>query len=142
MNAKIWRVLAKILFYRNDLIEAIKPFFDKLKNENINEEKYIPLLKTFSKNQLEALYENEILTEEKFDSLLPKNQFLTKESNSTVNDIHHKIEEILSGDNIKELDKLLQEEDIKTFNTITKSFLEAEEMEIPLIQYCIMKNAI
>ena len=53
MNAKIWRILAKILFYRNDLIEAIKPFFDKLKNENINEEKYIPLLQTFSKNQLE-----------------------------------------------------------------------------------------
>ena len=37
---------------------------------------------------------------------------------------------------------LLQEKDIKTFNTITKSFLEVKKMDIPLIQYCIMKNAI
>ena len=62
MNVQIWRVLAQILFYRNDLIEAIKPFLENLKNENINDEKYIPLLKTFSKNQLEALYQNEIIT--------------------------------------------------------------------------------
>ena len=59
-----------------------------------------------------------------------------------MNDFETKIEEIISGDKIKELEKLLQEKDIKTFNTITKSFLEAKEMEIPLIQYCIMKKAI
>ena len=59
-----------------------------------------------------------------------------------MNDIKTKIEEIISGDTIKELNKLLQENDIKTFNTITKSFLEVKEMKIPLIQYCIMKNAI
>ena len=41
MKVKIWRTLAQILFYRNDLIETIKPFFDNLKNENINDEKYI-----------------------------------------------------------------------------------------------------
>ena len=74
MIAKIWRVLAQILFYRNDLIETIKPFFENLKNENINDEKYIPLLRTFSKDQLKVLYENEIITEEKFNSLLLKNQ--------------------------------------------------------------------
>ena len=50
MNVKILRVLAHILFYRNDLNETIIPFFENLKNENINDEKYIPLLKTFSKN--------------------------------------------------------------------------------------------
>ena len=49
MIAKIWRVLAQMLFYRNDLIETIKPFFENLKNENINDEKYIPLLKRFQK---------------------------------------------------------------------------------------------
>ena len=38
--------------------------------------------------------------------------------------------------------KLLQEKDIKTVNTITKSFLEVQKMQIPLIQYCIMKKAI
>ena len=73
MNVQIWRVLAQILFYRNDLIETIKPFFENLKNENINDEKYIPLLKTFSIYQLKALYENGIISEEKFNLLIPKN---------------------------------------------------------------------
>ena len=146
MNVKIWRVLAQILFYRNDLIEVIKPFFQNLKNENLNDEKYIPLLKTFSKVQLEVLYQNGIITEEKFNLFLQKNQkenqSSTKEANIRVNDIHTKIEEIISGDKIKEFQELLQEKDIKEFNTITKSFLEIEKMEIPLIQYCIMKKAI
>ena len=66
---------------------------------------------------------------------IPKNQ-------SGLNFISSTIEEIISGDKIKELEKLLQEKDIKSFNTITKSFLEVKKMEIPLIQYCIMKNAI
>ena len=56
-----------MLFYRNDLIETIKPFFENLKNENINDEKYIPLLKTFSKDQLKVLYQNGIITEEKLN---------------------------------------------------------------------------
>ena len=146
MNVQIWRGLAQILFYRNDLFEIIKPFFENLKNENINDEKYIPLLKTFSKDQLKVLYENGIITEEKFNLLLPKNQkenqFSTKETNFKVNDINAKIEEIISGDKSKELDKFIQEKDIKTINTITKSFIEVEEMQIPLIQYCIMKKAI
>ena len=157
MKVKIWTVLAQILFYRNDLIEIIKPFFENLKKENINDEKYIPLLKTFPKDQLEVLYKNGIITEKKFNSLLPKNQnqleldfnftFLTKKaSNITVDEvntkINTKIEEIISGDKIKELQEFVQEKDIKTFNMITKYFLEVERMEIPLIQYCIMKKAI
>ena len=146
MNVHIWRVLTQILFYRNDLIETIKPFFENLKNENINDEKYIPFLQTFSKYHLEVLYQNGIITEEKFNLLIPKNQrenqSSTKGTNSTINDINTKIEEIILGDKIKELDKLLQEKDIKTFNTIRKSFLEVEKMEIPLIQYCVMKEAI
>ena len=117
MIAKIWRVLAQILFYRNDLNETIKPFFENLKNENIfiniNDKKYIPLLKTFSIYQLKALYENGIISEEKFNLLIPKNQkenqSSTKEMNSTINDINTKIEEIISGDKIKELQELLQE---------------------------------
>ena len=44
MIVKIWRTLAQILFYRNDLIETIKPFFENLRNEKINDEKNIPLL--------------------------------------------------------------------------------------------------
>ena len=146
MNVKIWRVLAQILFYRNILNEVIKPFFKNLKNENINDEKYIPYLKTFSKNQLEILYKNKIITLGKFNLLVPKNQKenqpSTNNTNFTEDDMNTKIEEIISGDKIKELQELLQEKDIKTFNTITKSFFEVKKMEIPLIQYCIMKKAI
>ena len=142
MIVRIWKVLAQILFYRNDLIEVVKPFFENLKND----EKYIPFLKTFSKNQLEVLYENRIISEAKFNLLIPKNQkenqSSTKETNFTVNNINTKIEEIISRDKIRGLQELLQEKDVKTFNTITKSFLEVEKMEIPLIQYCIMKKAI
>ena len=61
MNVKIWRFFAQILFYRNDLIEVIKPFFKNLKNDNINDKKYIPFHKTFSKDELKVLYENEII---------------------------------------------------------------------------------
>ena len=141
MISKIWRELAQILFYRNDLIETIKPFFENLKNDNINDEKYIPLLKTFSKDQLEVLYQKGIIAEERFKLLIAENQSFAKETNN-LNDIKSKIEEIISGDNIKELEKLLQKSNNKSFKTITKSFFEVEEMEIPLIQYCIMKNAI
>ena len=138
MIVKIWRVLTQILFYRNDSIEAIKPFFKNLNNENINDENFIPLLKTFSEEKLKVFYQYGIITDEKLNLFLPNNQ----KDNFLVNGIKTKIEEIISGDNIKELDKLLQEKDIKTLNTITRSFLEVKEMRIPLIQYCIMKNAI
>ena len=140
MIVKIWRVLAQILFYRNDLIKTIKPFLENLKNENINDEKYIPLLKTFSKDQLKFLYKNGIITVEKLNLFIPKDQWSTKGTNFRINDIQ--IEEIISGDKIKELAKLLQEKDIKTLNTNINSFLEVEKMKIPLIQYCIMKKAI
>ena len=105
MNVEIWRFLAQLLFYRNDLIRAIKPFFENLKNQK-------------------------------------ENQSSTEETNFALNNINSQIEEIISGNKIKELDKLVQEKDIKTFNTIMKSFLEVKKMEIPLIQYCIMKKAI
>ena len=73
MIVKIWRVLSQILYYRNDLIEIIKPFFENLKNENINDEKYFLFLKTFSKYQLEILYQYGIIPEAKFNLLIPKN---------------------------------------------------------------------
>ena len=102
----------------------IKAVLWKFKEKNINNEKYIPLLKSFSKNQLRALFQNQIITEETLNLLIPKNQFYL--TNSAVNNINSKIEEIISGDKIKEFQELLQEKDIKTFNTITKSFLEVE----------------
>ena len=128
MHQKIWRNLIQILYYRNDLADIMRPFFENLKNENIKETKYIPFLRTFSINQLEVLYKKKIIGE------------IQPFSQGNVNG--SQIEEIISGDKITELDKLLQEKDIKTLNTITKSFLEVKKMQIPLIQYCIMKNAI
>ena len=83
MNVKIWMALTQILFYRNDLIETIKPFFDNLKNESINDEKFIPFLKTFSKDQLKVLCENGIITEDKFNLLIPKDQ--KRNQSSTMN---------------------------------------------------------
>ena len=159
MIGKIWRALAQILYYRNDLIEIIKPFFENLKNENINDEKYIPLLKTFSKGQLEGLYQYGIITEEKFNYFIRKNSKnqnnpntnndeinddindeINDEINNEINNVN--IEAIISGDKIEELQDLIQKNDIQTFNIITKEFFEVEAMKIPLIQYCIMKKSI
>ena len=151
MNVEIWRMLTQILSYRNDLIEVIRPFFENLKNENIHDEKFDQLLKTFSKYQIETLYKNGIITEEKVHSLIPntenqkenRNQSSTKGANLTVNENNNiNIDEIISDDKTEELKKLILEKDLKTFNTIKKSFLEVEERKIPLIQYCIQKNAI
>ena len=135
MIERIWRTLAQILYDRNDLINTIKPFFVNLKNENINDEKFNPLLKTFSKYQLLALYQNGIITKQKFNSLIPN------VPNLYTND-KPQIERIISGDKINELQKLYQEKNIKTFNIIIKPFREVVKMKIPLIQYSIMKNAI
>ena len=58
MQIKIWKELAQILYYRNDLIEIIKPFFENLKNETINDDKFNSSLSTFPLEQLEFLYQN------------------------------------------------------------------------------------
>ena len=146
MNEEIWRVLAQILFNCEDFIDIIKPFFDNLKSENINDEKYIPFLKTFSQDQIDFLYQLGIIREERFISLFPwMNSFIYQNQSSLkfMNDSNYKIiEEIISGDKIKELQELIQVKDIKTFTTILKSFKDVQKMKIPLIQYCIMKKAI
>ena len=140
MNERIWRVLTQILYYNKDSIEVIKPFYENLNNENINDEKYVPFLKTFSKSQLAFLYQNEIITEVNYNLLVNPIQSIPKiaDDNSNI----RIIEEIISEDKILELQEFIQKEDIKTFNNITKSFNEVERIEIPLLQFCIMKNAI
>ena len=147
MNVKIWKLLSQILYYRNDLYDIIKPFFENLKNENINDEKFFPLLKTFSYFQLEALYQNGIITEEKFNS----SKFKTNNNEKSQDNIQEKnenhsfsdiIEDLLSQDQIQKFQELIQDKDIDTFNQIIKSFKEVKQMVIPLLQYCIIKNAI
>ena len=41
---QIWRFLTQILCHRNNLTNVLKPFFENLKNENINDDKNIPFL--------------------------------------------------------------------------------------------------
>ena len=144
MKAKIWRVFVQILYYRNDLADIIKPFFNNLKNENMNDDKYFPLLKTFSKYQLEVLYQKRIITEEKLELLKInlKESPNQSSSQSTSDNPNDDLEEIISGDKVKMLDEFIQKNDIKAFNTITKSFKEVKKMKIPIIQYCIMKRAV
>ena len=76
MEEQIWRVLSQILCCREDLINTIKPFFENLKNKNIKDEKYLPLLKTFSKYQLKVLYQNEIIIQEKFSSIITNTKMI------------------------------------------------------------------
>ena len=39
---------------------------------------------------------------------------------------------------VEELQDLIKEKDITTFNTIIASFKEVEKMAIPIIQYCVI----
>ena len=146
MIGKIWNVLAQILCYQPGSANIIKPFFENLNNENVNDEKYVNLLKTFSTYQLEVLYKNGIIPKEKINFLFSSSKnksffsFEDLQDNNTIKD--HNIEEIISEDKIFELQEFIQESDIQQFKLIFESFNEVQEMEIPLIQYCIMKNAI
>ena len=154
METKIWTRFVQILSYRNDLTELIKPFLENLKDHNINDEKYIPLLLTFSKYQIELLNKIEIISTSKLEFLLSRklkssppleNPVKTKqnsEENLKIQNLKKQIETIIAGDQIKKLQELLLDEDFKQFNTITTSFLDVNEMQIPLIQYCIIKKAL
>ena len=134
MQHQIWSVLTQILCHRNDLTNILKPLFENLKNENINDDKNIPFLKSLSIFQLYTLYECEIITKEKSFSLLSN-----KESRITFT---NEIIDIIKEDQEKELDELVQKEGITRFAAIIEPFREVSTMKIPLLQYCIMKNAI
>ena len=127
MKGKIWTFLTQILCYKNNLVNVIKPFFENLRNESINDKSSIQLLKTFSKDQITILYKNGIITEEKYHFLISNKENL--------------IEEIILEDNAEELQKIILEKGFGSFNNITQPFQEIERMKIPLIQYCIIKNA-
>ena len=141
MIQKIWRILTQILCYNNNSIDLIKPFFENLNNENINNGKYIPFLQTFSQYQLEVLLQNKIITNETFNLSKPK--LKTYYEKGIIENQNEKIiDAIISGDKIQELRDLIQEKGITQFNIIQKQFNEATCMKIPIIQYCVMKNAL
>ena len=134
---QIWKFFTQILCHRNNLTNVLKPFFENLKNENINDDKNIPFLKSLSIFQLYTLYESEIITKAKLFSLLSKNKLRTTFTNEII-----EIIDIIKEDKEKELDELIQKEGITRFAVIIEPFREVSAMKIPLLQYCIMKNAI
>ena len=134
MQHQIWRFLTQILFHRNDLTNVLKPFFENLKNENISDDKNIPFLKSLPIFQLDTLYECEIIAKAKFFSPLSNNKPRTTFTNEII--------DIIKEDKEKELDELIQKEGITRFAVIIEPFREVSTMKIPLLQYCIMKNAI
>ena len=131
---QIWKFFTQILCHRNNLTNVLKPFFENLKNENINDDKNIPFLKSLSLFQLYTLYESEIITKAKLSSLLSNNNPKTTFTNEII--------DIIKEDKEKELDELIQKEGITKFAVIKEPFREVSIMKIPLLQYCIMKNAI
>ena len=137
MKKNIWRVLAQILYDRNDLNDVIKPFLDYLNDESIHDE-VNQLLQTFPNSQIEVLCPNRIQSAE-VNTLIPNTMNLDINSKNTNQE---EIESIISEDKIEKLICLIQKKNIYAFNPIIKPFKEVDEMKIPLIQFCIMKNAI
>ena len=154
IETKIWWELTKILTYRTDLIDVLKPFMCFLNSHNINDEKYISFLHSYSKFQLKLLFKNGILSEERFNSLVPKEANNSQDHSKNIpskseielqekkQNIEEILDEIMEGDKCEDLRRLINDEDLTKFQTITKSFNEAKIVIIPIIQYSIMKNAI
>ena len=124
---QIWRFLTQILCHRNNLTNVLKPFFENLKNENINDDKNIPFLKSLSIFQLYTLYESEIITKAKLFSLLSKNKLRTTFTNEII-----EIIDIIKEDKEKELDELIQKEGITRFAVIIEPFREVPKMKLEL----------
>ena len=146
MEYHIWRQLIQILTFRNDLIDTIKPFFGQLSynnnNEkfNINEEKHIPFLKSLLSFQLEVLHKFEIIDEVIYAIIAPKQKISSTFSLESINN-DKIIEELIQGDKIEQLQKIVREKGIKSINPIKRSFNEIEGMKIPIITECIIEKA-
>ena len=138
LTESIFCGFTQILCNCMELADILKPFFENLNHENINDDKYIPLLKTFSIYQLTVLCNNNIISKQKATFLITN-----KENYKPLNSGSHKeeIDEIISDDNVKELQELfLVKESFKDY-TFSRSFNEVEHMTIPLLQYCIIKRS-
>ena len=129
--------MIQILSFRNDLINTIKPFFEQLTNNNnnekyhLNEVKHIPFLKSFEKFQLDTLFQYQIINKEKYDNVVPKH----KSSNQS-----EIIQEIIKGDEIEKLPKIIEERGSYAHNFLSKKF-NGVQMLIPLMIECIIQKA-
>ena len=108
--------MIQMLSFRNDLIDTIKPFFEELNNNNnekynINEEKHIPFLKSLSQFQLIILCNYNILD---------TNIYIAVVMGTLIGSIVYKgnpinVREIIQGDKMENMQKLIREKDIKTY---------------------------
>ena len=109
-------------------------------------------LKSLSMFQLEVLHKYEIIDEEiysniivkqtislKFISLEQMQTVSTRKSSESSNNEEKIVKDIIEGDKIEELQKLIREKGIKAISPITKSF--SEKIKIPIIIECIIKKA-
>ena len=76
------------------------------------------------------------LTVNQRQSYQPLNQEQRKMQNSDI------IEEIITGDKLEYLQRLVREKNINSINTITRPFIEVNKMIIPIISYSIIQKAI
>ena len=167
MEYQIWRQLIQILSFRNDLITIIKPFFDQLNNNNnneifnLNEEKHISFLKSFSNFQLKVLLKYEIINEKIYNATIWKNKVPlslkklllrsddsdSEEENQDISSSEsgkngeRNVEAIIQGDKVEELQRLIREKGIEAISPLKTSFNEIEKMEIPIIIYTIIQKA-
>ena len=97
MECKIWREFIKILSFRKDLISIIKPFIEKLKNNNNNEQynihdkNYFCFLKSLPIYYIDLLHSYEIIDDKKYLILMPKKAFSS--TFQTLNSVKEIIEE-------------------------------------------------
>ena len=145
METKIWSHFIEILSFRQDLINICKPFMKHLKNGNnnqlysINSEKYISFLKSFSKYQQKLLHK--IIQDETYANIDQEGNSY-QPINFNENEIMNQVLEIIKGDKLEELQRVIRERGIKSINIITTSFKEVEKMTIPILQFCLIEKAI
>lgn len=122
-NQRIQNNLLKMLFFRPDLIELIKSFLPDNTQGRIVSKLCYPseFLDFLQKNKIEI---KNVL---KCPSI--------KEDGS-----QYYIKKIIKEDNLNLLQKEIEKEDNINI-TIVDSFFELENMNIPILHYCIMKNA-
>ena len=133
MKWRIWKFLSQILSFRNDLADVIRPFMENLNNNNLNDENFNPL-QTFSKFELEVLCKTAILS--------PKKVIFKASNNKNSSNEEKILEKIIEGDKIHDLEELLQKIDLYKFTSFLRPFNEVKQIKIPILQYCIMNNAI
>ena len=168
-----------------------------LNNNNISDEKYISLLSTFSQFQLHFLHQIEIISTERFNSLISNTNNSAQSSNQSNNNsnnnnsnnnnsnnnnsnnnnlnnnnlnnnnlnnnnsnnssnpsangeeqgnnkensIIERVEKIIAEDKVEELGELINDIGMNSINNITNEFIDVLKMKMPLIHYCILKNA-